>query len=443
VNRTSRRIRPVVTGDGDGVTSHAGSALLREMADHFGLTKGLSRAMSSTRERKSAHDPGAILRDLAVMLADGGDCLSDIAVLRGQQDLFGAVASDSTVWRVLASIADAHLAALRGARADARAHAWNAGATPKGELVLDFDATLVTSYSEKEGAAPTYKRGFGFHPLACFLNNSTEALAGKLRPGNAGSNTAADHIEVLHNALAQIPAKVRRRRTLLARADSAGATHKFLNELRTEGILFSVGFDLTEPVRAAVLSMPSHAWVPACRQDGDDREGADVCELTGLDLSAWPTGTRAICRREEPHPGAQLTFTDIEGYRFQVFITDQTDDDIAYLEARHRNHARVEDRIRCAKDTGLRNFPCGDFDRNQAWLELILMAQDLFAWMQILCLTGEARNWEPKRMRYRLLHMAGRMVRSGRRLTLRLQRTWPWVDDLVQAFARLRALPHA
>lgn len=441
MKRSTPQIRPVVTSDGDGIVSHAGSRLLAELADRVGLTDCLSRAMAATRTRRSAHDPGVVLRDLAVMLADGGECLADLAALRDQPSLFGKTASGPTAWRVLASIGPEQLAAIRRARARARAHAWKTGTAPKGELVLDFDATLVTSHSEKEQAAPTYKRGFGFHPMLCYLDNTDEALAGILRPGNAGANTVADHIAVLDAALAQIPERVRTERRLLARADSGGATHDFLSTLRGREIRFSVGFDLTEPVRTAVLGMPKQEWLPAIKQNCEEREGAEVCELTGLALAGWPEGARVICRREQPHPGAQLTFTDINGYRFQTFITDQDDADIAYLEARHRAHARVEDRIRCGKDTGLNKFPFGGFAENQVWLELVLMAQDLFVWMQVLCLTGDARTWEPKRLRYRLLHTAGRLVRSGRRCILRLPRSWPWADALRDAFARARALP--
>jgi hypothetical protein len=442
VKRIRRRIRPSVACDGEGLVSRAGTALLTELADTLGLTDDLAEAMAPSRQRRSAHDPGEVLRDLAVVLADGGDRLAHLGVLRDQPDLFGGVASGPTAWRVLASVDAERLAALGLARAHARARAWRAGVAPKGELILDFDATLLTAHSEKEQAAGNYKHGFGFHPLLCYLDNTEEALAGLLRPGNAAAHTPVDHITVLDAALAQIPPpKPRGRRRILARADSAGASHDFTDGLRERGIRFSVGFPLTANVRDAVLQTPATAWIPAIRQDGEDREGADVCELTGLDLSGWPEGTRAICRREEPHPGAQLTFTDINGYRFQVFITDQDDDDIAYLEARHRGHARVENRIRCGKDTGMRNLPFQGFEENAAWLALVLTAQDLLAWTQRLCLTGDAQRWEPRRIRYCLLHVAGRLTRSGRRVTLRLQRTWPWVDELVRAFARLRSLP--
>ena len=439
----TKRPRPVVTVDGEGVISHAGSYLLVELADRVGLTAALSRELACLQRRRRAHDPGEVLRDLAVSIADGGDCLSDLTVLHHQPDLFGEVASIPTAWRVIDALATAlDLVPVRQARAQARAHAWRHGVRPE-HITLDFDATLVTAHSEKQGAAGTYKRGFGFHPLLCSLDETDEILAGLLRPGNAGANHAGDHIRVLDAALEQLPPRAENDPPMLARADSAGATHDFLDALRERGVLFSVGFDLTEPVRDAVLAISPDAWVPAITQDGDPRDGAAVCELHDLDLSAWPTAARAICRRERPHPGAQLSFTDHDGFRFQVFITDQADTDLAALEARHRGHARVEDRIRCGKASGLRNLPFRDFAANEVWLELVLVAQDLVAWTQRLCLDGEAAQWEPKRLRYCLLHVAARLVRSGRRLYLRLQCRWPWTRLLGSAFERLRSLPAA
>ena len=436
VNASKAAARVQVTADGKGVVGHAGSLLLAEVADRFGLTPGWSGAMVVTRRRRSAHDPGVVLVDLAVMLADGGDCLSDLSVLREQPELFGRVASGPTAWRVIESVDAAGLGMLRQARARARGQAWAAGATPD-EVVLDFDATLVTAHTEKQGAAPTWKRGFGFHPLLCYLDGSGEALAGILRAGNAGANTASDHIQVLHMALAQLPAEAWER-PILARADSGGATHDFVNALRACRLPFSIGFPLEEPVRRAILALPEEAWQPALAQDGEQRDGAAVAELQ-LDLSAWPSGTRAICRRERPHPGAQFSFSDHNGYRFQVFITDQRGSDLAALEARHRAHARVEDGIRCAKDTGLGNLPFRRFAPNQVWLELVLAAQDLIAWTQAICLTGELARCEPKRLRYRLLHVAAGIAHSGRRVILRLQHSWPWAHALATAFTRLRA----
>jgi hypothetical protein len=418
------------------------------MADALGLSAGLSGAMAPTRQRRSAHDPGRVVVDLAVMVADGGTSLSDLKVLRDQPDLFGHVASDPTAWRTLDSVDSVRLAAIDAVRAAARRTAWEAGARPpKDFIVLDFDATLVTSHSEKEQAAPTYKRGFGHHPLMCFADATGEALAGQLRPGNAGSNTAADHVSVLDAALAQLPVKTKKEdpedgEWMLARADSAGATHGFVDALRERGLEFSIGFPMDEAVREAVLGLGESEWVEAIHQDMEVREGAEVAEITArLDLSAWPDGTRAIVRREEPHPGAQLSFTDVDGHRFQVFICDSTDPDLSYLEARHRGHARVEDRIRNAKQTGLMNFPCHDFENNAAWLGVVLMACDLLAWTQQLCLTGELAKAEPKRLRYCLLHAAGRIALTGRRTYLRLQANWPWSAELAGAFTRLHALP--
>jgi len=445
--KRNRDVRSMdVTADGEGIVAHAGARLISGMAEMVGLGDAWSVAMAPTVRRRRAIDPGWVLVDLAVTLADGGDCLSDLRTLRDQPDLFGRVASAPTAWRVIDSIDDALLDALRAGRAKARATAWAAGGAPD-RITLDFDATLVTAHSEKQDAAATYKMGFGFHPLGCWLDETNEALAAILRPGNAGANTAADHVTVLDMALAQLPVKPKGLDPdsgveMLARADSAGATHGFVDALRERGIEFSVGFDVTEDVRLAILALPEDAWGEAIRQDCKVREGAEIAELTAyLDLSTWPEGTRAIVRREEPHPGAQFNLFDPAGWRHQVFICDSEDPDISYLEARHRGHARVEDRIRCAKDTGLRNFPFHDFAANQAWLEVVLGASDLIAWTQLLCLDGELATAEPKRLRYCLLHTPGRLAHHARRTVLRLARNWPWADQLRLAFVRLRKIP--
>ncbi len=439
VTRRTCKKKVQVVADATGVVSHAGSVLLTELADRLGLTDGLSVAMAPTRERPSAHDPGRVLRDLAVMLADGGDCLADLGALRDQVDLHGLVASDSTAWRVIDSIDNARLEALRAARASARRRAWALGARPA-EIVLDIDATLLTCHSDKEGAAPTYKRGFGFHPLLCYL--AGEPLAGVLRPGNAGANTAADHIGVLVDALDQLPEAVREdpRVPILVRTDSAGCTHGFVDAVVEMECSFSASMPIDERAREVILAVAESAWTPAIRQDSTEREGAWVTELHDLDLSGWPAGSRAICRRERPHPGAQLSFRDADGHRFQVLLTNQAGDPVV-LEARHRARARVEDAIRAAKDTGLRNLPFREFTANVAWLELVLIAQDLLSWSQTLLLEGALACAEPKRLRYRLLHVAGRITRSGRAIRLHLPERWPWAEALVAAFSRLRALP--
>jgi hypothetical protein len=464
VNTTGSRPKLVVSCDGHGVVSHAGSRLLADLADATGLSAAFTDALHRLRPRGTGHGPGRIATDVAVMLADGGEAIADLALLRDQGEVFGPVASTPTAWRLLADIDASALAALRTARAAAREVAWlqaaetragipasRAGGRDLAGLVLDIDATLVTCHSDKEQAAATYKRGFGFHPLLCFLDNTTEALAGLLRAGNAGANTAADHITVLDQALAQIPDAHRHGTDILIRTDSAGSAKAFLNHvraLRDRGIhtFFSVGHAVTEPVRRAIRALPEQVWHPALEQDGTLREGAEVAELTGMvDLTGYPDGTRLIVRRERPHPGAQLSlFDQDEGMRHQVFLTDTPSTDggsAQYLEVRHRAHARVEDRIRCGKTTGFGRFPSRHFPLNQAWLELSLTAIDLLAWTQTLLLDGELATAEPKKLRYRILHAAARLTRGGRRLHLRIPDTWPWRHQLTSAFARLAALP--
>lgn len=442
----SRRPRLRVTVDGKGVAGHAGARLLADLGDVLGLTDALSAALAPTKQRRRGHDRGQVLVDLAVMLADGGDAISDLCVLRDQRSLFGEVASTPTAWRALEAVDSDALTRIAAARAEARAQAWRAGADP-GFYVLDFDATLLNSHSEKQGAAPTYKRGFGFHPLLCYLDATGEALAGILRPGNAGANTTADHVELLGEALAQLPVTTKAEDPedgveIVARADSAGLTHGFVEECRARGVRFAIGHDLTAKMRNALVRVPKRRWRPAISADGtDERPGAEVTEITDLvDLSGWPEGTRAIARREDPHPGAQLTFTDVDGHRFQVFVTDLDDPDITYLEALHRGRGRAECRIRDAKDTGLRNLPSESFAINAAWLTLVLTAQDLLAWTRLLCLTGDLARAEPKRLRYCLLHTAGLITRGQRRVTLRLAANWPWANELAAAFSRVHHL---
>jgi len=310
------------------------------------------------------------------------------------------------------------------------------------EIVIDIDGTLLDAHSEKQDATPTYKRGFGFYPIVSYLDETGEALAGLLRSGNAGSNNATDHLEVLDRALDQLPVTPSETE-MLVRTDTAGATHDFVDGCRERRVRFSIGLPVDQRVREALRLAQEEDWQPAVETDGSARDGAWVVELTGLIEHGWPEGTRVIARRERPHPGAQLTLFDIaEGFRHQAFITDQTDTDIATLELRHRHRAHVENRIRAAKDTGLRNLPCVDVVCNDAWLQLVLCAQDLIAWMQSLCFDGALRVAEPKRLRHRVFHAAAAIVHSGGRVIVRFQHTWPWTRDIVTAFCRLRvALP--
>jgi hypothetical protein len=419
--------------------------LVAELAARLGLERELSGALVHLFRRRPQHDPGRVVVDLATMVIDGGDCVSDLGALAEQPDLFGSVASHSTVTRLLHALGESELMAIGEARRRARVRAWALGARPA-TVTLDFDAQLLECHTEKEGAAPHRKGGFGFHPLHCFLDETGEQLAAILRPGNAGSNTAADHIAVLDAALAQLPEEVGERErarptAILARSDSAGATHAFAAALRQRKIRFSLGYYVDERVGEAVLSLPKRRWRRALDAAGRPRKGAWVAELTGrVDLSGWPAGTRLIVRRERPHPGAQLRFTDTDGHRYTCLITDQGDNEIAQLERRHRLHARVEDRIQESQELGLGRLPFQALAANRAWFELALLAHDLLAWLRLLALDGELALAKPKRLRGRLLHVAGRITRSGRRRTLHLPHAWPWATELLAAFARLRAL---
>ncbi|HEY3477732.1 MAG TPA: IS1380 family transposase, partial [Streptomyces sp.] len=398
---------------------------------------------------------------------DGAECISDIAALADQPALFGPVASDSTVWRLLAQLGELELAAVARARATAREVVWAQRAEVTGcpvpqaaaagvelpGLVIDTDASIVECHSEKESAAATFKSSFGYHPILAFLDNSGEFLAGLLRPGNAGANTAADHITVLDRALAQLPDVNRHGVPILVRADGAGCSKAFLAHirgLRAHAILteFSVGWAVTDRERAAIGNLPETAWADAIDADGQPRDGAAVAELTGLlpagTLADYPAGTRVLVRRERPHPGAQLdAFEERDGWRYQCLATDTAVGQLAFLDARHRAHARVEDRIRCGKDTGLGRFPSRTFAINAAWLTAVMLAVDLICWVQTMLLhdVPPLAKAEPKTLRYRLLHVAARLIRGGRRLRLRLDRSWPWATALAEAFARCTALP--
>ncbi|MBQ0901304.1 IS1380 family transposase [Micromonospora sp. U21] len=442
---------------GRGVVSHAGMVLLRTLADRTGLTGALSQAVAR-RGFTPGRDRGRVLTDLAVMIADGGEAIADIGVVRHQGEVFGQVASPATCWRALDEIGDVQIRRITRARATVRARvwslfdqvpaAWAAGReVGAGVVVLDVDATLLLAHSEKDGADKTYKHTFGFHPLLVTCDNTREMLAIRLRPGNAGANTAADHLHVLDEAFTQIPAVYRRH--LLVRADSAGASHSVLDWLtgqdakRGRRVEYSIGWSITAAERRAITKIPTSGWSPAINADGGVRDGAHVAELTGLlTLAGWPAGMRVIVRRERPHPGAQLSlFEERDGWRYTAFVTNTRAGALQWLEARHRAHARVEDRIRCAKDTGLRRLPSREFPINQAWCTLAAIAADLIAWLQILALTGDLARCEPKTLRYRVLHTAARLVHGQRRRRLRIPSTWPWASHIAAAFTRIAAIP--
>lgn len=336
------------------MVSHAGTVLLAELADRIGLTAALSEATDGLRQRQAGHDPGRVLVDVAVAIADGARTISDVQVLADQQGLHGpagSVASTPTIWRVLAGIDAQMLGAIRLARAAARDRAWLArgeltanelpGSRAAGrvleQVVIDLDATLVPAHSDKEGAKGNFNGGFGYHPLGAWLDNTGEALAAVLRPGNAGSNTAADHLVVLDQALTQLPDRWRSKKILI-RADGAGYSHALIRAISAQGLEFSVGYPVTDAVRAAIQLVPTWVWEVASNADGDLREHADVVDVTGLlDLSRWRSSCpemRVIVRRELPHPGATLdTFEIRDGYRYQAFTTNTARGQLAFLEA--------------------------------------------------------------------------------------------------------------
>lgn len=455
--------RVKVSADGHGVVSHAGMGLLRELADRTGLSAQVTAALADTYRGPWVYSPGEVFADLAAAVADGADCIDGVGQLCGDREhVFGAKASTTTMWRLVDERIDAaHLPAVRAARAAARAAAWDAGAAPGGGwLHIDIDATLVIDHSDnKTGATPTWKKTFGLHPLLAFLDRPEiaggEALAGLLRTGNAGSNTASDHIIVLEQALASLPARWRPdpsggddvdRPKVLVRCDTAGATHRFADACRSTGVGFSFGYPVDARVQDAAdtLNLGS-CWYPAIDTNGGIRDGAWVAEATDLvNLGSWPPGTRLILRKERPHPGAQLRFTDADGMRVTAFITDTEPGaipgQVAGLELRHRQHARVEDRIRELKATGLRNLPCHSFWANAAWLEIVLAAADLVTWTRLIGFRGQPRlaRAEIDTFRYRVLHVAARITRGARQLRLRIDATWRWASAIATAWQHLR-----
>ena len=454
--------RVKVSADGQGVVSHAGVGMLRELADLTGLSAQVTAALADTYKGPWIHAPGDVFADLAAAVADGADCVDGAGQLwADREQVFGPLASTTTLWRCVDERIDAaHLPAVRAARTHARERAWAGGAAPdpEGWLHLDVDATITIDHSDnKENAAATWKKTFGFHPLLVFLDRpeiaAGEALAGLLRPGNAGSNTTEDHCTVLGWALQGLPAAFRPgpdnpdAPQVLIRSDSAGATYGFAAACRTAHVGFSLGAVINAAVRdAAEILTTTKSWYPAIDSHGGIREGAWVAEATDLvDLSAWPARTRLILRKERPHPGAQLRFTDTDGHRITGFLTDTADGvipgQLAGLELRHRQHARVEDRIRQAKATGLRNLPFHCFQANAAWLEIILTATDLIAWAKLIGFTDhpDLARCEIETFRYRVCHVAARITRGARQLRLRIDATWRWAQAIATAWAHIRA----
>jgi hypothetical protein len=453
---------------GHGVVSHAGSAVLRLLADNTGLTGAISKALRR-RGFDPVHDRGRVLTDIAVCIADGGRVLADLAAIRDQGELYGSVASDPTLWRALDEIGAEQRNRVATARAKIRRQVWalieaRHGRIPPSRVadvdlgptvVIRMDATIQIAHSDKEQAKGTFKGSYGHHPLTAWCDNTDESLAFLLRPGNAGSNTAADHITVLTEAMTQIPA--RHRRDVLVTVDGAGATLDLIRHITSlnaapgRRVHYSVGFDLDARARTAIGKVPATMWEHVWDRYGDPRDldAAGVIELTGLlraslgrdELPNWPPDMRIICRRERPSSGAQLCLLEqADGWRYQLTATNTPGKQLAFLEARHRAHARVEDNIRTGKDAGLEHLPSKSMKINQAWCVAATIAADLLCWLRLLCLDATLADAEPKTLRYRILHTAVRLVRGQRKRKIKIPETWPWAHQLEAAFQAAFAL---
>ena len=452
MNATSTTRLRVETG-GEGVVAHVGLHALGRFADRLGLADLLSVRIPVMSERLPFHDRGKVLVQAMLMMAGGGEACSDIEKLRAQPTLFGEVPSDSTLYRTFFQLDAATVNGLWQAVASARAQVWSRAAATVGDtvVVLDIDSSLHEIHSEnKELTGPTYKGGFGFHPLYCFADATGETLAVRLRPGNAGANNVVDLVGVLDTAIDSLPVEIAVghrvgddpglvRRDLQVRADSA-AGRTFALSCRARNVSFGVVARSNEQIHAAIsrVAYDSHLWQPAVRQNGEPRQGAAVVEVTHLvDLSDWPAGTRLIIRREPLHPGAQQSLLPSECYRYWGHYTDTVGTDPVELDRHMRAHAHVEDNIRRLKDSAASRFPFSDFDANSAWLAVVCMADALVRWFQQLCLTGPLASAEPKTLRWSIWHTPARIVHRARRQIVRVLDGWPTANDLLDAYQRI------
>jgi hypothetical protein len=452
VNATNVVERVRVGDGGRQIASQVGTHLVGRVAELLELPLELSEAMAPTVRRRSRHDRGRLLTQMALTLAAGGRCVTDVAVLRNQPSLFGEVASDATVWRTFDAVDEATLARLRAGRAAATGRLLERLDDP-GPVVIDVDASLFEIHSErKEAANPHFKGGFGFHPMFAFVEPAGVPLAGRLREGRAGANDAEDHLTVIDDAIAALPQGWRQghrpgddpglvRRRLLVRADTAGYSHSVIGGLADRNCEFSIGMPANDRFDREIHRLRFDEWQPAVTADGQVRRGAQVAEI---DLAPdWmPAGTRVIVRRERPHPGAPLKLWDHNGWRHQVIVTNQTGDAVE-LERRHRQHAQVENRIKQLKDIGDARFPFTRLTSNAAWLETMLVAALLLGATRRLLLDGELADAEPRRLRHTLLGCPARLVRRARQTWLRLADSWPWTHQLLAAYRKLDLLTTA
>ena len=464
-----------VTADGKGLVGHAGAILLRKAADMTGLTGQLSAALRQ-KGTSPLLDRGAVLASMAAAIALGATSMSDIALPARLAPLLGAAPSGPTARRApdLAG-APRMLDRIARARAAARDRAWSltaatatgfpwlavAGKTLTGWVVTDMDATLVTAHSGKEGAAPAWKKGYGFHPLGAWCRNTRECPAMLLRPGNAGSNTFTDHKEVLAMALKQVPSRFRGK--IMVRVDGAGASHDLIKHLLSPAsprrkVLFTCGWMITEADEDAIRQVPEQAWKPGTAQDGTAEEDKAVAEITGLMTRAenWPEGLRWIVRRVRPSRRQMRNLTAWEkksGWRYNIICTNVPDTGIPgvpgsrhpqYTGVLHREHAAVETAgVRTAKATGLRNLPSKTWQVNAGRVLAANIAADLAAWTRLLgCHDDEDLcDAAPGTLRYRIWHIPARLTRHARQRTLAISPDWPWKKAFLTCWQRLCALP--
>ena len=445
--------RVKVEGGGTGVVSHVGLHALGAFADRLGLGHVLSEAIP--QRPTLVHDRGTVLTQAMLVLAGGGESCADIELLRCEETLFRSVCSDSTLNRAVHEITPEVRAEMAASLAQVRAEVWRRSSEASSRpVLLDIDSTLVEIHSEgKEKAAPTYKGGYGFHPILCFSDATGEALSGILRPGNAGANTAADHVTVLDDAICQLPDDVQAGHRkgddpdlascqVTCRTDSAGTTKAFLSALRERNVTFMTSATSNAEVQGAIMDAIGieQVWTPAITTEGTEREDAAVCELTSLvDLSGFPGGTRLIVRREPLHPGAQRSLFPSLEYRYWGFYTDLPGK-ICDLDLMMRQHAHVEQHIERLKDSGLLRFPFSDFEANATWMSLVMMAADLVRWFQLLCFDGSWRSARPKALRWRLFHAPGRVVRAARQTVVRILADWPEAEVLLGVYRHIAAL---
>lgn len=469
--RTGWDRRLIVQADGKGLVGHAGAVLLRKLADRTGLTGALA-AVLPRGVGAGWRDRAQVLVHLAVAIALGARNLLEAEQLQTHhQGLFGPTASDSTMCRTLAILDEPTRARIAKIRARIRRHVWSCLAVRPGGfpwltvagkhlhrwIVIDMDATIITAASKKQGATATWKKTFGFHPLAAWCANTGECLAMLLRPGNAGSNTTSDHLSVLAEALGQVPGASTAK--VLVRVDGAGATHGLHEHLRDLNTLrrtvrFTTGWKITVDDETAIARLPESAWQDSLNQDGSVQEGYFVAELTGLSTrEGWIKGMRLLVRRVRPsarHAKDLTAFEKKTGWKYSIVATNISkmtripgSHQAQWLDALHRHHAVVEDRVRTNKAMGLHNLPSKSWEMNAGWMLVANIAADLDAWLRLLTLhdQDDLADAEPVTMRFRLYHLPARLTAHARRRHLRFERTWPWAEAFTLAWRRIAGLP--